>query len=134
MTQRWSREALYKEVWAEPVTTVAKRYGVSGNAIAKVCKKLRIPQPGRGYWAKKEHGYSVRQVALPLMKEVPTLWQPEPKPAQEKVPVDPELELIDQRLMKGEFSPCTPKLKRTAALEAIRKAMHAYQDQSVLWW
>jgi hypothetical protein len=48
MTKLWDRDSLYKEVWAVPLTTVAKRYGVSGNAIAKVCKKLRIPLPGRG--------------------------------------------------------------------------------------
>jgi len=129
MTQRWSREALYNEVWAEPVTTVAKRYGVSGNAIAKVCKKLKIPLPGRGYWARKAHGYAVRQVALPPMKEVPTLWQPEPKPVQEKVPIDPELELINQRLSKGEFNPSAPIPKRTAQLEAVRKAIHARRKQ-----
>ena len=129
MAERWSRDALYKEVWAEPVMTVAKRYGVSGNAIAKVCKKLHIPLPGRGYWARKAYGYSVRQIALPSMREVPVLWQPEIKPIQEKAPIDPELELIDQRLMKGEFSPCTTNLKHTAQLEAVRKAMHARRKQ-----
>jgi beta-xylosidase len=33
---------------------VAEEYGVSGAAIAKVCRKLEVPVPGRGYWAKKE--------------------------------------------------------------------------------
>src|ERR1035437_2561218 len=122
MAQPWNREALYSEVWAEPVTAVAKRYGVSGNAIAKVCMKVKVPLPGRGYWAKKAHGYSVRQVALPTMKQVPVLWQPEPKPAQEKAPLDPEL--IDQRMTREEFAPCTADLKRSAPLEAARKAMH----------
>jgi len=129
MTQRWSREALYNEVWAKPLTTVAKRYGVSGNAIAKVCKKLKIPLPGRGFWAKKAHGYSIRQTTLLPMKEVPILWQPEPKPVQEKAPVDPELELIDQRLSNGEFNLCAPILKRSEQLETVRKAMHARRKE-----
>jgi hypothetical protein len=30
------RDQLYKEVWAEPMTTVAKRYAVSSNYLARV--------------------------------------------------------------------------------------------------
>jgi hypothetical protein len=47
-----SREALYEEVWRDPMTIVAPRYGLSDVGLMKICKKLRIPVPGRGYWAK----------------------------------------------------------------------------------
>jgi hypothetical protein len=47
-----SREALYEEVWADPVTVVAPRYGLSDVGLVKICKKLGIPVPARGYWAK----------------------------------------------------------------------------------
>src|SRR5262245_1766044 len=33
------REDLYDQVWAEPMRTVAKRYGVSDVALAKICRK-----------------------------------------------------------------------------------------------
>ena len=33
----YEREKLYKEVWDEPVSTVAKRYCVSDVAIRKIC-------------------------------------------------------------------------------------------------
>ena len=36
----YEREKLYKEVWNEPVSTVAKRYGVSDVAIRKICKSM----------------------------------------------------------------------------------------------
>lgn len=49
---RYNREELYEKVWRMPVLLVAKQYGVSNVAIGKVCRKLRIPVPGRG-WAKK---------------------------------------------------------------------------------
>jgi integrase len=49
---RYDREKLSKEVWAEPMTSVAKRYGVSDVALGKACKKLGIPKPPRGYWTK----------------------------------------------------------------------------------
>jgi hypothetical protein len=54
-----SRESLYELVWAEPMTVVGRRFSVSDVAIIKVCKKLSVPRPPRGYWARKRHGYKV---------------------------------------------------------------------------
>jgi len=48
----YEREKLYQEVWAEPVRVVAKRYGVSDVYLARICRKLSVPLPGRGYCAK----------------------------------------------------------------------------------
>jgi hypothetical protein len=53
LASRYNRERLYEEVWSEPVIVVAKRYGLSDVGLAKICKKLNIPRPGLGYWAKK---------------------------------------------------------------------------------
>src|SRR5436190_15034976 len=61
---RISREELYERVWAEPVRTVAKRFGVSDVGLAKDCKRLKIPLPGRGYWAKKAAGKSAPRTQL----------------------------------------------------------------------
>ena len=52
----YERDVLYEQVWSEPVRDVAKRYGVSGVALAKTCRRLSVPVPGRGYWAKKQAG------------------------------------------------------------------------------
>ncbi|HEY3382629.1 MAG TPA: hypothetical protein VGK32_12720 [Vicinamibacterales bacterium] len=54
--RRFDRKTLYEEIWAEPAEKVAARYGLSGVAIAKVCRWLKIPKPPRGYWAKKAAG------------------------------------------------------------------------------
>jgi hypothetical protein len=32
--------------------TLAEKYGISDVGLAKNCRKLSIPLPGRGYWAK----------------------------------------------------------------------------------
>lgn len=61
----YDRETLYKEVWEQPVTEVAKRYKVSDVAIHKVCKALEIPTPPLGYWAKLRAGKPVKQMPLP---------------------------------------------------------------------
>jgi hypothetical protein len=46
-----TREKLYKEVWVEPMTKVAARYNVSSSFLARVCRRLNVPRPERGYWA-----------------------------------------------------------------------------------
>src|SRR4029453_7879636 len=61
------REKLFEEVWAEPVRVVARRYGVSAVALAKVCLKLRVPLPGRGYWEQKRAGERVQRAKLPKL-------------------------------------------------------------------
>jgi hypothetical protein len=50
---RYNRKELYSKVWKFPMRVLAKEFGVSDVALAKTCKKLHIPVPGRGYWAKK---------------------------------------------------------------------------------
>lgn len=62
----YEREVLYNEVWQQPVTKVAERYGVSDVMIHKVCKALNVPVPPRGYWAKKAAGQTVAQEPLPV--------------------------------------------------------------------
>jgi len=59
------REALYDEIWTDPVITVAKRYGISDNGLRKHCKRLGIPLPPSGYWAKINSGQKVPKPALP---------------------------------------------------------------------
>lgn len=40
-------------------------YGISGVGLAKTCRRNSIPYPGRGYWAKREHGHAPPQPQLP---------------------------------------------------------------------
>lgn len=47
---RLTREALYDEVWATPLSTLAARWGISRNGLAKICDRVMVPYPGRGYW------------------------------------------------------------------------------------
>ncbi|HSB07529.1 MAG TPA: hypothetical protein VLK23_20310 [Thermodesulfobacteriota bacterium] len=55
-TEIHEREKLYEEVWKQPVPVVANRYGVSNVALAKACRKLAVPFPPRGYWARIRAG------------------------------------------------------------------------------
>jgi hypothetical protein len=60
-----TRETLYNEVWSEPMTTVAERYDVSSNYLARICEQLSIPRPGRGYWQQLAAGKLVEREPLP---------------------------------------------------------------------
>jgi len=68
MSTEDERTKLYNEVWNEPVTTVAARYGVSDNGLRKRCIKLQIPLPPLGYWAKVKAGIKVSKPKLPVLK------------------------------------------------------------------
>lgn len=61
------REALYEEVWSDPVIVVAARYGLSDVGLAKICKRLQIPLPRRGYWAKLKAGRKTAKAPLPKL-------------------------------------------------------------------
>lgn len=68
---KYDREELYKKVWERPVQIVAKDFGMSDVGLAKICRKLFIPLPGRGYWAKKAAGKKVpaKAALLPVQKQ-----------------------------------------------------------------
>lgn len=78
---RISREQLYAEIWAEPAVKVAERYGVSDVAVAKWCRRLNVPRPGRGYWACRAAGQAMRQPPLPERRsgEPRFVHRPEPR-------------------------------------------------------
>jgi AcrR family transcriptional regulator len=66
-----TREELYQRVWSKPITLVAEQLGVSGNALTKICDRLLVPYPPRGYWARRSSGASLAQPPLPTAPEEP---------------------------------------------------------------
>jgi len=77
------RGLLYEEVWTDPVITVAQRYGLSDVGLAKICRRLKIPLPGRGYWAKLNAGKPTQRTRLPKVDEgeLPNIRVSKPDPA-----------------------------------------------------
>jgi AcrR family transcriptional regulator len=64
-----SRKELYRRVWNEPLSVVAKDVGLSGNALAKICNRLLVPYPSRGYWVKVAAGKKPERPPLPEAPE-----------------------------------------------------------------
>lgn len=60
-----TRDELYRQVWETPMSRLAVQYGITGNGLAKICDRLKVPYPPRGYWAKKTAGKKVVTYRLP---------------------------------------------------------------------
>jgi AcrR family transcriptional regulator len=69
------RRAFYDLVWSKPLTAIAQDLSISRNGLAKICDRLLIPYPGRGYWSKPEAVRRARRPPLP----------PAPEPADEAI-------------------------------------------------
>jgi hypothetical protein len=63
------RNELYKKVWETPISRLAKEYGISGKGLAKICKKLNVPVPPRGYWATIRSGIKLKNSPLPKLRK-----------------------------------------------------------------
>jgi hypothetical protein len=60
-----TREELYDLVWSEPMSQLAKKFGLSDVGLAKICRSVLIPVPERGYWAKRQAGKQTTIRPLP---------------------------------------------------------------------
>ncbi len=68
-----TRVELYDRIWETPAIKLAQELGISDVALAKICKKLNVPKPPPGYWARLKFGQKVSKTALPtLTKNVAT--------------------------------------------------------------
>lgn len=47
--RRVTREELHQMVWQQPMSRLAEEFGISGNGLSKVCDRLNVPYPPRGY-------------------------------------------------------------------------------------
>ncbi len=63
-----SREELYAQVWAEPMTKLAQRYGLSDRGLGKICARMGVPTPSRGHWARVASGRTPHQAILPAIR------------------------------------------------------------------
>lgn len=60
-----TRQELFKLVWAEPMTALAKKYDISDVGLRKACIRLNIPIPKAGHWQKVRAGRKIRIPELP---------------------------------------------------------------------
>lgn len=95
----YPRDRLHDEVWAQPLDVVASRYGLSGVTLAKICRRLNVPLPGRGYWAKKRAG---QPVTIPKLPPLPAAARDS---APSIPPVTPDLPSPEEAASSGAEPP-----------------------------
>lgn len=88
-----SREELFEKVWSKSGTKLSEELGVSDVAIAKRCKKLNVPRPPRGYWAKLEAGHRLKRPELPPTPEQVFVQEAE-KPVRRSLGLPTESEAL----------------------------------------
>ena len=98
MVELYDRAQLLEEVWSEPVQVVAPRYGLSDVGLKKLCSRLQIPTPPRGYWAKVKAGKRVHP--RPKLREYAGqpgyLYRPAGQPSLQALVA----EVVDSRLQQ----------------------------------
>lgn len=69
------RDEIYADVWTEAAMHVAKRYGISGSMLARICTRLNIPRPPVGYWARPAKDRKGAKPQLPpWTSDEPAFW------------------------------------------------------------
>jgi hypothetical protein len=134
--ETWNRDNFYLEVWEHPQVKVAAKYGISAVMLGKVCRKLQIPVPGRGYWAKLEFGKPVKRIPLPEAKDIPVVQRlkqlssdaPRENSTPEPEPTDTEYKRILE--IEGRMRAVEPEAKRHKLVTMTAKALlHAKPDE-----
>ena len=95
-----TRELLYQQVWETPMSRLALAYGLSGNGLAKICDRLEVPYPSRGYWAKKAAGKgAVKYRLLPPKGSIPSFVTITPTPVPQPPP-EPTPQILERTAAK----------------------------------
>jgi hypothetical protein len=78
---RMTRADFFRRVWSKPATRLAKEWGFSDTWLKKECRRLKVPMPPRGYWAKRKAGKPVSRPRRPRLPrgeaEEIVVWGPE---------------------------------------------------------
>lgn len=89
-----TRQALYTQVWSEPTSHIAERFGLSDRGLGKLCERHDIPVPPRGWWAKKHAGHPVEPTPLPPGGNAHITIEPKPTVAPLSSDTEAELRIV----------------------------------------
>jgi hypothetical protein len=93
-----TREEIYRLVWDTPMTDIGKKYIISDVGFRKLCIRLNVPFPERGYWNKVKVGQKVKQTLLPEpTKRYPSVELKE-RPPEQPVKKLSELDLLTKKM------------------------------------
>jgi hypothetical protein len=89
-----SRTELHALVWAEPLSHLARRFGISDQSLAKLCDRFDIPRPRPGHWNKVAAG---KRIAVPVLPPARTGMD-------DKVTITPVSRMVLRRQLRTPLS------------------------------
>lgn len=94
-TVKLTREELFQMVWEKPVQKLARSFGISDTGLSKICKRMQVPRPTRGFWAKVRAGAEPHKPKLPkLSRDGIDQVEIRPSPVHSKVKPDGEPPIV----------------------------------------
>jgi hypothetical protein len=135
-----SREALYDLVWSKPISLLAGEFNLSGNGLKKICGKLGVPVPHRGYWAKLAAGKPALRVPLPLREPGAPSALKTGRSVAWRWPTDPDAELAEPEPIEPIFDEPLASLeerirRRVRKVRPVRDLDHPHPEiRKVLEW
>ena len=127
-----SRAALHAQVWAEPMTQLAPKYGLTPATLKTICERYDVPTPRGGFWQKKSVGRAPPARALSdeawstdheidLSAPPPKAARPAPRAM---TPRPSSIEALTAPKPKPAVQPrWTPVDNEPAAVRSLRKAL-----------
>ena len=114
VAKKLTREELYEKIWSMPATQLAAELDITEAALARRCKKLNVPKPRLGYWAKAAAGKTPRKARLP------------------SIPNEVFIQAAEKRLPKVLRLPETTENVRPLAMELMRALNSGKPDSDKL--
>jgi hypothetical protein len=131
-----TRDELYGLVWQTPMQRLASQYGLTGNGLAKICDRMNVPYPPRGYWAKREAGKAVKQTPLPAANAdtpLQTLIRPStPRPTPPSM--SEELQQLYAAALKQASGVSVPKQLRNPHPIIAHWIEERHREQTTSWY
>lgn len=110
-----TRDELYALVWSKPVTEVGLLVGMSGNGLAKACRRHGVQVPPRGYWQRLEAGQVIQRAPPPENGHLETYVVV--KDSRAPVKEDPTGAMLRRRVARA-----------PASAVAVRESKHTADD------
>jgi len=95
---RLEREEIYKLVWEQPMTEIAKIYLISDVGFRKACLRLNIPIPKAGHWAKIQAGQQPKKPALLSKWTGQSFIDLKERPPEQPVKIVSALDLLTKQI------------------------------------
>lgn len=128
-----TRTELYQRVWSTPVARLAREFGISDVALAKLCRRRNIPRPPRGYWARQAAGHTLQPAPLPPplpQHDWPVVFRHRPEPPEPEPPKPLVIEPRPRKNGADALHPIADRVRKSLLLLKPESCGRVHLEQS----